>query len=188
MEDLIKAYYIEHKTVFDEKFKIVLDSFNEEAIHKMRTSTKRLRGFFQLLQYLSTNDFKAKRQLKKIRVLFKYAGAIREIQIEQLLAWEFEKKLNENFTEYLEYLLNKEHIEIARFLAQLPDLDQRGSILDNGEILAAIGSIKTSKLPKKANKFINFKIDTIQGLISKPVSNNTIHRSRTILKQLYYLY
>jgi len=188
MTEVIRDYYIEHKTVFEEKFSLVLESFDMEAIHKMRTTTKRLRGLFQLIEYLSTNKFKAKKQLRKIRVLFKYAGKIREIQIEQLIVWDFEKKLNTNYSEYLEYLLRREHLEIARFLKHLPEIDQRESILNHEEILAAIKSINTSKLEKKANKFINAKTKTLKGLIKKPSSNNTIHRSRTILKQLYYLY
>ncbi len=140
------------------------------------------------MNYLSTKKFKAKKQLKKIRILFKYAGKIREIQIEQLIVWEFEKKLNENYSDYLEYLLRKEHIEIARFLKHLPEIDRRESILNHEEILAAIESINPEKLHKKANKFINSKTKSLQELINKPSSNNTIHRSRTILKQLYYLY
>jgi len=188
MTEVIRDYYIEHKTVFEEKFSLVLESFDMEAIHKMRTTTKRLRGLFQLIEYLSTNKFKAKKQLRKIRILFKYAGKIREIQIEQFIVWDFENKLNTNYSEYLEYLLRREHLEIARFLKHLPEIDQRESILNHEEILAAINSINTSKLEKKANKFINSKTKTLKGLIKKPSSNNTIHRSRTILKQLYYLY
>ena len=188
MTEIIRDYYIEHKTIFDQKFRLVLDSFDMEAIHKMRTTTKRLRGLFQLIEFLSTKKFKAKKQLKKIRILFKYAGKIREIQIEQLIVWEFEKKLNENYSDYLEYLLRKEHIEIARFLKHLPEIDRRESMLNHEEILAAIESINPEKLHKKANKFINSKTKSLQGLINKPSSNHTIHGSRTILKQLYYLY
>jgi CHAD domain-containing protein len=159
-----------------------------EAIHKMRTTTKRLRGLFQLIEYLSTTKFKAKKQLRRIRILFKYAGRIREVQIEQMVVWEFEKKLNENYSEYLEYLLRKEHIEIARFLKHLPEIDRRESILNHEEILATIESINPEKLQKKANKFINLKTKALKDLINKPASNKTIHSSRTILKQLYYLY
>lgn len=188
MTEIIRDYYIEHKTIFDQKFRLVLDSFDMEAIHKMRTTTKRLRGLFQLIEYLSTRKFKAKKQLEKIRTLFKYAGKIREVQIEQMIVWEFENKLDENFSDYLEYLLRKEHIEIARFLKHLPEIDRRESILNHDEILEAIESINPSKLQKKSNKFINSKTKSLKKLISKPSSNNTIHRSRTILKQLYYLY
>jgi len=188
MTEIIRDYYIEHKTIFDQKFSLVLDSFDMEAIHKMRTTTKRLRGLFQLVEYLSVRKFKAKKQLKKIRILFKYAGKIREIQIEQLIIWEFEKKLNENYSDYLEYLLRREHIEIARFLKHLPEIDQRENILNHEEILEAIESINPEKLQKKANKFIKSKTKSLKELISKPASNNTIHRSRTILKQIYYLY
>ncbi len=65
MSELIKAYYLEHKAIFDEKFNQVLVGFSADAIHKMRTSTKRLRALFQLVQVLSGKKFKARNILKK---------------------------------------------------------------------------------------------------------------------------
>lgn len=61
MAEIIKAYYLEHKIIFEENFKIVLDNFDVEAIHKMRTSTKRLRALFLLIEFLTENHFKAKK-------------------------------------------------------------------------------------------------------------------------------
>lgn len=188
MEDLIKAYYLEHKTVFDENFKIVLDSFDEEAIHKMRTSTKRLRALFQLIEFISAKKFKSKKRLKKIRLLFKHAGKIREIQIEQMILASYESTLVLHFPEYQEYLKQSEHREIARFLKSTSKLSDHNEIIDDNYVIDSIESSSEQKLSVRVNKFLNWEIKQLTRLNSKHVSNARIHRNRTILKQVYYLY
>ncbi|MEZ5197753.1 MAG: CHAD domain-containing protein [Bacteroidales bacterium] len=187
MTEIIQNYYDEQKAIFDEKYTIVLSSFNAEAIHKMRTTTKRLRGLFQLIQFMSTEEFSAKEQLRKIRALFKYAGRIREIQIEQWLLYGYEEKLSENFVEYHQYLLQREHKEISRFLKHIPVCDS-SRVLDDDLIKGAIGSIDEMELTSKASKFIAKKEKIIYKIVQKHISNHRIHASRTILKQLYYLH
>lgn len=187
MKELIQNYYNEQKAIFDEKFNIVIISFNAEAIHKMRTTTKRLRALFQLIQFLSSHQFIAKEQLKKIRVLFKYSGSIREIQIEQQLLYGFEEELSVNYVEYHQYLLLREHKEISRFLKHIPNYNG-SEVIDDNLIQETIESIDENKLKKRTKKFIKKKTRIIQKLGRKPVSNHRIHYTRTILKQLYYLH
>jgi len=186
--DIIQQYYSEHKSVFEENFNKALNNFDAEAIHKMRTSTKRLRALFRLIQFLSPGKFKAKKQLKKLRNLFRHAGKIREIQVEEMLVYELEEKLDQNFVEYSEYLLIREHREIARFLKSIPKLSDRKKILNDEYILKTIKSIKSESLSENAKKFLTKKILSIKKLNSKAVSIARIHRNRTLLKQIYYLY
>lgn len=188
MEDLIKAYFIEHKSVFDEKFKIVLASFDEDAIHKMRTSTKRLRALFQLLQFISSNKFKSKKQLKKIRTLFKHAGKIREIQIEKLVSSTFADKLDIDIPEYQEYLMQCQHREISRFLKSIPKFSERSDIIKDAYVIETINNCTGKNLNDNVKKFLLWKKEQLSSLNARPVSNERIHKSRTILKQLYYLY
>ncbi len=188
MKDKITAFYGEHKTVFEENFRMVLESFNMEAIHKMRTSTKRLRALFILLRFLSGNRFKARKQLKKIRTLFRYAGHIREIQIEQQLVAAMGSELGEEFPEYQEYLRQREHREIARFLKHLPAYGERTEILDDPVIVDTIAALEPGNLGEQASAFILKKAGSIAANISKPTSNKRIHSNRTHLKQLYYLF
>lgn len=188
MTEQIRAYYGEHKAVFEENFHMVLESFNMEAIHKMRTSTKRLRALFILMEYLSDKKFKARKQLKKIRTLFRYSGHIREIQIEQQLVTDLEPVLGQTYPEYLEYLKQREHREIARFLKNLPAFDDRNSILDDEHINAAFDDLDKDGLDLRAAAFIKKKSDQVSAIIARPPNNKSIHTNRTHIKQLYYLY
>ena len=188
MTEIIRAYYQEHKSVFEENFIMVLDNFNIEAIHKMRTSTKRLRALFILIAFLSEKKFKEKKQLKKIRTLFKYSGRIREIQIEQQLVLNYQSILDQDYRTYLEYLKQREHREIARFLKYLPSHKTGKSILKDDKITKTINRLPKDTIEKRAIDFVNEKENKIRELISKPASNHRIHSNRTHLKQLYYLF
>jgi CHAD domain-containing protein len=184
----LKEYYQEHKSVFEKNFEVVLAEFEVEAIHKMRTSTKRLRALLQLIEYLSPEKFKAKKQLKKIRQLFKYAGNIREIQIEMITLAHYSRVLKIKFPEYLDYLKYRERKEIARFLRALPEIDKKGKILDDKYILEIIQKISDKKVGKNIPGFIELKKQTILNLNKLQVTNSRIHENRTHIKQLYYLY
>jgi CHAD domain-containing protein len=181
-------YYQEHKSVFEKNFQVVLAEFEVEAIHKMRTSTKRLRALLQLIEYLSPDKFKAKKQLKKIRQLFKYAGKIREIQIEMITLAHYSEVLKIKFPEYLEYLKYRERKEIARFLRALPDIDKNGKILDDKYILEIIQNITDKKIGKNVLGFIELKKQILLDLNKLQITNPRIHENRTHIKQIYYLY
>lgn len=188
MSELIKAYYQEHKAIFDEKFERVLQGFNADAIHKMRTSTKRLRALFLLIAILSDKKFKSKKQLHKIRALFKHVGIIREIQIEQMLIWTYEEKLNENYTEYMQYLLNRENHEISLFLQYLPDQKQQAKLLKDQKILKRIDALNPEKLIKRTEKYLMLKTNILSEIVLQRPNNKRIHDVRTNLKQVYYLH
>jgi CHAD domain-containing protein len=187
MSEIVKSYYLEHKAIFEENFNLVLQSFNMEAIHKLRTTTKRLRALFQLMEFLSDEKFKAKKQLKKIRTIFKHAGKIRETQIEQEMLANYEIKLKKSFPSYREYLQQREHREIAAFLKSVPKLSDRTTILDHQKILTATDAIPED-IKTRTEYFTNWKIGQLRKLNEKPTSNHRIHKNRTYLKQLYYLY
>ena len=184
----IKEYYLEQKLIFEEMFSVAVENFDVEAIHKMRTTTKRLRALFVLIRFLSSKKFKAKKQLRKIRNLFKYAGKIREIQIEQLLTYELEQKMNLNFVEYRQYLLMREHKEISRFIKSIPKFTNGNQILNDKKILKAIQSVNPAEAEKRTNIYLDKQTETLKKLNGTKIANGKIHKSRTILKQMYYLY
>jgi CHAD domain-containing protein len=189
MTGILKAYYDEHKLEFEENFKKVLDSFETEYIHKMRTSTKRLRALFILIEFLSEKKFIAKKQLSQLRALFKHAGKIREIQIEALLVLQYEQVLNSKYPEYMAYLEWRKEKEKQRFLKNLPDLEEADAILNDTEVEESISVLPLEQIMKAhAMAFIEDRSKRIKKNVNSLASNKRIHKNRTYLKQIYYLY
>lgn len=188
MAAILQEYYKIHKQLFEENFQIVLEIFDLDAIHKMRTSTKRLRALFILIEYLNNGKFKAKKQLKNIRTLFKFAGRIRELQIEYLLVQSFEAEFNKDYFEYLNYLKIRERRESAKFLTNIPSHPRETVFLDDQALTRVFEKLKNVNIKKRAKTFIKSRTKQIKKNSQAPPSNERIHQNRTMLKQIYYLY
>ncbi len=186
--ELISNFYLEHKSVFEENFKKALATSDAESIHKMRTSTKRLRALFELIGYLSEGKFKGKKQIKKLRSIFKQVGIIRELQIEQIVVGVYESNLKEVFQAYKNYLSKREKKEVKKVFGTIEVYTGKGSIFADRKVFKAINAIDPKQAVKKAKKFLEKKTSVLAEINSKPVSNSRIHQSRTVIKQIYYLY
>jgi hypothetical protein len=186
MVQIIQEFYIEHKSLFEENYLLARETSNAGAIHKMRTSMKRLRALFQLMAVLTDGKFNTKKQLKKGRKAFKLVGSIRELQVEEMLVYEYEEKLGLKFIEYSEYLIEKEQREIIRFKQNLPL--EKHDFFNEEDFNEALKSIDRKEMQLRAQAFIKQKANALLKLNEKAKTTKRIHQSRTILKQVYYLY
>ncbi len=188
MQQIIKEFYIEHKFNFEENFVLAWETSNPGAIHKMRTSMKRLRALFQLMQVLTDGGFKAKKQMKKGRGIFKFVGTIRELHVEEMLVYGYEEKLGLKFTGYSQYLFAKENREIGKFKKNLEVRKKDQKIFKDKDFYKALETINIEDVQIRAQGFINLKSNILVKLNKRGKTTESIHKNRTILKQVYYLY
>jgi len=99
-----------------------------------------------------------------------------------------EQKLDQNYMDYREYLLIREHREISKFIKSLPDPNRRKSIVNNDFILNTLKTLESTEIKVKSKKFLLKKSVFLKKLNSSKPSNTKIHKNRTIIKQVYYLY
>jgi CHAD domain-containing protein len=100
------------KTNFD----LASQYFDVEGIHGLRVEIKRLRAFFDLIEAINPN-FHAQQNLKKIRKLFKAAGALRDLHIAQAAIRKWTQALNLNLSEYYNFLVQRERVVRLEFSA-----------------------------------------------------------------------
>ena len=186
MTQIIQDYYIEHKSNFEANYLLAKETSNAGAIHKMRTSMKRLRALFQLVEILTDGKFNSRKQLKKGRKIFKLVGNIRELQVEEMLVFDYEVKLCLKFIDYSEYLIEKGHREIVHLQQSLPE--KKYNFFNDKKFNEALNSINQKKIQLKTQGFIKKKSNALLKLNKKEKTTSRIHQNRTILKQVYYLY
>jgi CHAD domain-containing protein len=187
MMEIIENYYREHKQVFNECLARIPLGYKVEDIHEMRTSIKRLRALFQLVEFLSDDKFSTKKYLKRGRRLFKSVGTLREIQVEEMLVYKYEEKLSRNFNEYSEYLFEKEHREIETLKKSFGEI-KGDRIFNDEDFFSAIKEIDKDSVEEKTQAFIKRKSNTLLKMNRKGKITKRVHKNRTILKQFYYLY
>lgn len=104
------CFYEHHNSLHQKirrQFDRAANHFDVEAIHELRVEIKRLRAFLDLIEFVNPN-FQAQKNYKKIRKLFRAAGPVRDVHVQQELARTWSKKLTLDLSEYYNFLKQKE--------------------------------------------------------------------------------
>ena len=169
-----------------EQYLISVIKNDVEGFHELRVQIKQMHAYFNLLESLHC-DFESKKHFRNFRILFKQTGTVRDIHVQQALVKDFEKKLNKNFTDYKQILVQKEEKAVKKFMA----FSRKFNI---NILLRKIGIIeyilnKVSKNPSEINVSKRFRI-LIDQLINLKNDENygekTLHKMRILLKETRY--
>jgi CHAD domain-containing protein len=169
-----KDYLEEQIQTFTECHSRLLSNTTEEDIHKLRTTLKKLKSFNILLdEILGNKDFPV-----ELRTLFKSAGEIRDIQVQQKILEQYE----DSYKTYLLYLYQE---KIANF--KIKD-SYRGEIEHLRFKLSKIMqmSLGDEEKIKSAMQFYVIRIrDKIKEMCYN-VSKENLHDVRIKIKRIYY--
>jgi len=108
------THYGNLQRIVEENYNLAVRFADVEGVHDMRVGIKRLRAYFNLIEWINP-VFQAKQNLKPIRRLFKAAGKIRNIHVQQELMMRWATELNLEMSEYYNFLKQKETQERKRF-------------------------------------------------------------------------
>ncbi len=178
---LIEYYHLQI-IEFQDKFQRAKTDKEEEAIHALRVSLKKIRAFFRLMEHLNP-EFPQKENFKPFRKVFKEAGALRDIQVQIHLMSAFDKQSDRKFKSYLSDLETLAKIRFGKRVV----LDLRELSGVNPEIESFMGGGENDGL---ADRVIGFVVDRIEATTSQ-FHNGTgvdrMHRSRILLKDVYFV-
>jgi CHAD domain-containing protein len=108
------TYYGNLQRIIEENYDLAVRFADVEAIHEMRVGIKRLRAYFNLVEWINP-VFQAKQNLKPIQRLFKAAGRVRDIHVQQELLRRWATEMDLELSEYYNLLKQKETKERKRF-------------------------------------------------------------------------
>ncbi len=168
-----------------EKIAIIIEkprhNYNVETFHQLRVEIKKLHAAFALIKFGAV-AFKLKKQFKPFQVIFKYAGKVRQIQIEQVVLLNYanknelgiyRKNLRRKLLRSKNVFFNK--IEMKLLIEKLNRIDLK--------------TIPLNKIIKKEYlSFINEQKQKIKTIIrKKSLDDFQYHKLRKKLKQIYYV-
>lgn len=103
----LSAYLSTKFEDLDKHFFRTISSLDCDAIHDFRVNVKQLRAFFSLIEAIQPG-FNAKKNIFKIRNIFKKLGKSRDIHVQQALARTWPKNLEPLLNDYRDFLNRKE--------------------------------------------------------------------------------
>ncbi len=186
--DIVQKYFQIHKTIFEDNFKIAAQTAQEEAIHDMRVSIKRLRLLFKFLNFCFDKKFQPKKKAKQLIKVFKSAAILRDIQIQIVLLEDVEYKLGINLTKQKDRLKKQENIEIAylkEFLSKFNYVKLKKQFQKAENTIQNTINYSKPDIPISIKKYYDKRITLINRLLNKDKID--YHKIRKRIKELTYL-
>lgn len=173
---ILQKYYAQHHSKIAQLLSLKPRKYTPENFHKLRVDLKKLNALFEIINYCS-RDFKRKKSFKPYKKLFKQAGAVRELQLEENLL-----KLHDTrntLKKFREKLSQRREVEQEIFFELLRTL----SITEGNKIIPLLAAIEE----KTTQEYLRKKEDKIASLLKKKTIDETqLHELRKRLKQLNY--
>ncbi len=114
-------------------------------------------------------------------------GAIRDIQVQRKLLDQFEKKINQVFGDYGDYLEKLEVQAIDQFVKQMDIKKTEKEIINIKKINSILNSLSDESGVSKLVQLMNEKTTLLNELKGNLDEDENIHKIRIILKQINYL-
>lgn len=179
MKKLTK-YLKKRKTTIDFLLKIPQNKYSPNIFHQLRVEIKKLNSLFDLIHFCS-NDFKRRTTYKPFKSIFRQAGKVRELQIEDAMIKNyFEKKVVKDYRKNLKKLRLKAEKDFFVLVNKrlMIQLNKKYPL-----IVAHLDDIN----PKKINTYFEKKRNQIQELLGQEIiQREQIHELRKHLKILNY--
>lgn len=153
-------------------------NFTPGTFHKLRIELKKLNAFLDLVNY-SSKDFRKKKIFKPFKQVFRQAGKVRELQLQEAM---LKKYFPHNSIPGYKTLLRKSRLKQTRIFFLLFDPKMFTQVKNKfTEIDSFLPKIKA----KTATTYLDSEIKKIKNLINKsPLQKEHLHELRKRLKTL----
>lgn len=181
------TYYGNLQRIVEENYNLAVRFADVEGVHDMRVGIKRMRAYFNLIEWINP-VFQAKQTLKPIRRLFKAAGKVRDIHVQQELMMRWAIELNLEMSEYYNFLKLKETEERKRFADFAKKKFDLKVFQSNWTLIQNVLSfISTEYIRYKSEEWFNAQIEELIKFKEKEnLVEDDYHSIRILSKETRY--
>jgi len=175
-------------STFEQELFRAVNTEDEEAIHDLRVSIKKIRALFLFIEESGFANIKSDYPyLKKLKKIFKKAGKLREVHIHKNLYQHYAQQTGKDFPGLMEYLDNMEEESREDYHGSMPGIRLRKFYHQADTLERAIKEISRSTLNKKLLIFIQSRVETCYGYMLEPHYERHLHQIRKYLKHIRFI-
>ena len=175
----VRRYSEERFEEIRRHYAVASQTFDPEAIHQMRVEVKRLKALFQLLEGLCA-DFRAKKNLKPVRPIFKSAGRLRDLQLQIGLARQWMDASGRGLNAFCLHLAEREQQARLGFRKKCGLFDAAALDAKEGWVNQVLGSLTARQSRLRA-------LEMLEGLQSELLAHGQASKAEDDLHPLRIL-
>jgi CHAD domain len=155
-------------------------SYDARTVHAFRVEIKKMNAFVRLINY-AAGDFNRKKILKPFKAIFRQAGKLRELQVEEAMLKKY--TFNSLLTDYRKDLKHQRSEEQKDFYSILNSKLARRVKKNCRKIFPLVSEADE----KKVSQYLKKKQKKIEKLVTKnTLQTAELHKLRKWLKELEY--
>ena len=187
-EELLNYFQKQHHHL-EHYLALCFEAPNAEVVHQLRVSIKRIHAILLFTKQLSENrNFDAAAHYKPLRKLFRMAGSIRDVQVQQQLIAECASTLNTPFDLYMAHLKDLEKNSISQFFVDIESGKTPHHLASIHHIIKnTISSFVKEEIKTRAFELLVNQCNALRAKLAAEPDNEQLHQMRTMLKQMHYI-
>lgn len=189
MREALLDYFQKHHQRLEHYLALCFETPNAEVVHELRVSIKRIRAIFLFIGQLTGNkNFDADKNYKSLRKLFRMAGNIRDVQVQQKLVSDYANALNTTFGVYLDHLDKLEKASVLWFFKDIEKDKIQHNLASIQRIIEnSLSSCMKDDIKTKAFQLLAYQCDELRMILINIPGNKQLHKMRTTIKQMRYI-
>ena len=152
----------------------------------MRLSVKRLRAFLKLLNHFDDRPG-TRKILKKINVLYKKAGKLRDLQVQLNLLEDFRPDAGNEFDIYKAQLTSRKDKALTALKKSFNRIDIKEIVKIRRKIDKILNKIKDHNFMEKYSQIVRKKLKDIEDLSVAMNDESVLHLIRRHVKELLFM-
>ncbi len=187
MAQTIDKLFEKYLEKFENEFLNTINTNDEEAIHDLRVSVKKLRALFLFIDEAGFANMKSYSYFDNLKKVFKRAGKVREYQIHKNILQEYEQSIGEKFPALQKYINKNISDYQGAFHEFMPGLTFRELYKTADQLHKKIDGISDKELNKKLLKFIKTRVDECHSFLFDYQYEIHLHQIRKYLKHIRFI-
>lgn len=190
LEMAITTYFQQQQAVVEDNWQLAKAHQDMEAIHDLRLGIKRIRTLYQFLDAISNGIFDYKLHFEELKLLFKAAGHLRDLQVQSHLFSDCQEQYpKKDFIAFYQYLQHQHDQESKAFEAALYRFQPEGLNDSLKDAQLFLQSLETDKIWEGAFNLLEKRLKQASKLRQKvDKKSKKAHEMRSRFKQVGYLH
>ena len=177
----LSQHYLDQIDWFKTFFDHTMARQGVEDVHQLRVFTKRIRTILSLTQIFSDEVFNKKTHFELFSPLFRKAGFLREIHVNQALLYEAGPHM---LPLYQDYLSESKDSATADLIAESANFNFSAFETLNKPLLEEMNTLSDVQVAKQSAAYLTGKLNKVEALMNLLNDNQKVHKIRIHLQNI----
>lgn len=187
LKEGLKEYFREQSQEVAQNLPLVRQSTDVDGIHDLRVGIKKIKSIYELLDHCQDSEKMIDERFQAYHSLFKAAGKIRDLQVEEQLLHKYEKRLKMPFQSFTSKIQQDIEAHTEAMTKEAEKFEHKILENDYQHLLELLQKQDEKKLTKRAKQYAVKRFEKVEKHAKKAHKPKKLHKSRTHMKKGFYV-